>query len=339
MRLFFFTLCFFISSITLNAQIVFTDNFDGGQTVSQGLTFSSWVGNTTFFAGVTGQALAATGPYPRTFTLTLNLDGQTGGSISNLSFQARRSSTGPTGIAVIVNGTPFSVSGAAGNGSFSPVSATGNSTIPTGGPITVDITFSSGVSTGTIRIDDFSISGALPIELLSFHAKASDNSVLLSFATAIELNNAYFSIERSQDGVRFETIGQVNGAGTSTVKQDYLFTDKQPLKGTNFYRFKQVDFDGQFSYSPVVLVKTGQIGGLSLFPQPALDQLRVVLEPSTVDATDWQVYDFAGRLVQSGKLEAESTNFEISTSALMEGTYVLRLSNGQQAIIQQFQKH
>ncbi len=179
----------------------------------------------------------------------------------------------------------------------------------------------------------------LPIELQSFSARTEQNTAVLSFATATEINNNYFSIERSQDGARFEAIGKVTGAGTSTVKQEYTYTDERPLKGTNFYRLKQVDFDGKFSYSPVVSVTIGKVGGVRLSPQPVLDRLNVALEQPAVEAATWQVYDFAGRLLQSGTLEAESTNFEISTTTLAEGTYVLRLVNGQQIITQQFQKN
>ncbi len=181
--------------------------------------------------------------------------------------------------------------------------------------------------------------GVLPIDLFAFTASRKADAVLLSFSTATETNNAYFSIERSQDGSRFEAIGKVTGAGTSTVKQDYTFTDERPLKGTNFYRLKQVDFDGQFSYSPVVSVNIGKVGGVKLSPQPVLDRLTVALEQPTVEAATWQVYDFAGRLLQSGTVEAESTNFDISTVTLTEGSYVLRLVNGQQIITQQFQKN
>jgi len=181
--------------------------------------------------------------------------------------------------------------------------------------------------------------GALPIELLSLTANVKGNCALLSFSTATETNNAYFSIERSQDGNRFETIGKVTGAGTTTEKQNYTFTDERPLKGTNFYRLKQVDFDGQFSYSPVVSVNIGKVGGVRLSPQPVLDRLNVALEQPAVEAAIWQVYDFAGRLLQSGTVQEESTNFEISTTTLTEGTYVLRLVSGQQIVTQQFQKN
>ena len=172
----------------------------------------------------------------------------------------------------------------------------------------------------------------------SFSASVTTTSALLSFSTATERNNAYFSIERSTDGARFEAIGKVTGAGDSNVQQDYTYTDERPVKGVNFYRLKQVDFDGQFSYSPVVSVTFGQAGGIRLAPQPVLDQLSVALEQPTAEATAWQVYDFAGRLLQAGTLEAETTNFVIPTATFTDGSYVLRLVSGQTVLTQQFQK-
>ena len=200
---------------------------------------------------------------------------------------------------------------------------------------------STAVAGNTFSVNEFTFNGLLPlpIELIGFTAKAVNAKSTLSFSTATETNNAFFSIERSQDGARFEAIGKVTGAGTSTVKQEYTFTDERPMTGVNLYRLKQVDFDGKFSYSPVVSVNIGKVGGVRLSPQPVLDRLNVALEQPAVEAATWQVYDFAGRLLQSGTLQSESTNFEISTTTLAEGTYVLRLVNGQQIITQQFQKN
>lgn len=182
------------------------------------------------------------------------------------------------------------------------------------------------------------ISFALPIELKSFTAIQEQGKVSITFSTATERNNAYFSIERSPDGARFESIGQVTGAGNSNVRQDYTYTDEYPVKGVNFYRLKQVDFDGAFAYSPVVSVSFGQIGGLYLSPLPVLDQLTVTLEQAVEQNSQWQVYDFAGRLLQSGILEAESSDFQIPTNTLTEGAYVLRVVSGQTVLTRQFQK-
>ena len=182
------------------------------------------------------------------------------------------------------------------------------------------------------------VSFALPIELRSFTGTLDKQNITLTFSTATERNNAYFSIERSTDGARYEAIGKVTGAGNSLLQRDYTYTDERPVKGVNFYRLQQVDFDGQFSYSPVVSVTFGQAGGIRLSPQPVLDQLSVALEQPTAEGTNWQVYDFSGRLLQSGTLDAETIHFDLPTVTLTEGSYVLRLVSGQTVLTQQFQK-
>lgn len=77
----------------------------------------------------------------------------------------------------------------------------------------------------------------------------------LKWSTATETNNDYFLIERSKDGIEFESIINVDGAGFSTKKLTYSTSDNNPLSGLSFYRLKQVDFDGQFSNSEIVSVE------------------------------------------------------------------------------------
>ena len=199
-----------------------------------------------------------------------------------------------------------------------------------------DYTNVSNWVTNANRVDP---SDVLPINLFLLKSNIIKETIILSFSTATERNNNYFSIEHSDDGVRFESIGKVNGAGNSITQHDYTFTDEHPLKGLNFYRLKQVDFDGQFSYSPVVTVTFGQTGGIRLAPQPVSDHLQVTLEHANEQESQWQVYDFAGRLVQSGTLEAEAGEFRVPTAAFTQGTYVLRIVSGQSVMTQQFQKN
>ena len=90
----------------------------------------------------------------------------------------------------------------------------------------------------------------LPITLLSFTGKSLTNTTnLLEWITSTEINNDYFTLERSSDAQNFSAIGIVNGAGNSNISLNYNFIDDSPLKGINYYRLKQTDFDGVFSYS------------------------------------------------------------------------------------------
>ena len=177
---------------------------------------------------------------------------------------------------------------------------------------------------------------ALPISLTSFKAARNNKHAQLSFSTALERDNDYFSIERSADASRFTEIGQVPGAGDSNVPKDYTFTDEQPLPGKNYYRLRQVDFDGTFSYSNVVSVDFGSKGGLMLSPVPAVrNQLRVTLEKAQEDGV-WQILDMSGRVIRSGIFPAETEQYEFQTGEMPEGVYVFQLTLGQVVMAQPF---
>lgn len=193
---------------------------------------------------------------------------------------------------------------------------------------------------GTFSINDFQFNGAvsLPIELMSFKGKANTSSIELSFATSTESNNHYFSIQRSPNGIEFVEIGQVTGAGTSFEPHEYRFTDEHPLPGKNYYRLKQVDFDGNFSYSPVVTATFGATRQMALAPVPAYDNLQILLEKEAKENGLWQVFDLNGRVLLAGEMPAETTQQAVPTASLPEGVYTLRLRLGQEVIVEHFWK-
>jgi hypothetical protein len=188
--------------------------------------------------------------------------------------------------------------------------------------------------------DGLSIFGSivLPVTLKFFTAISSNNQSLLSFTTATEKNNDYFAIERSSDGRVFTQIGAIKGAGTTLTPQDYTYTDEKPLRGINFYRLKQVDFDGQFSYSPVVSVVFGKVGNVVLYPTPTTSTMNVRLEEAFQTEANWQVIDLMGRIITTGIFPAEQTDLQIPVGTLSEGNYVLRVTAGQEVITQKFRK-
>ena len=95
---------------------------------------------------------------------------------------------------------------------------------------------------------------ALPIELLSFQAKPASSFVDVKWQTASEQNNDYFELERSENGIDFQLISTINGAGNSVKLLNYGYEDFQFVKSINYYRLKQVDFDGNYSYSAIIAV-------------------------------------------------------------------------------------
>ncbi|MDX2278176.1 MAG: autotransporter-associated beta strand repeat-containing protein [Saprospiraceae bacterium] len=200
------------------------------------------------------------------------------------------------------------------------------------------VSFTGYAGTGAISNGELVPASSLPIKLISFNATRQNNQAQLTFSTATEENNNFFAIERSGNGTDFRTIGKVNGAGTTTSIQNYSFTDETPLSSINYYRLKQVDFDGQFTYSPVVNVVFDNKAGIRLAPTPVQDQLRVELDEMFQEDAQWQLYDFAGRLVQTGVLSAENMVFNVEVGSLTPGNYVIRVVSGQTTLTKQFQK-
>lgn len=110
----------------------------------------------------------------------------------------------------------------------------------------------------------------LPIELLSFTAHVNGSKVDIHWVTASEINNDYFTIERSRDLQKWELLINVEGAGNSSQILNYFDSDYSPYSGLSYYRLKQTDFDGNYTYSNIVPVKyeDNAQGNLSLFPNP-----------------------------------------------------------------------
>jgi hypothetical protein len=110
----------------------------------------------------------------------------------------------------------------------------------------------------------------LPIELISFEAKPEEDKIILKWTTATEKNNASFTIEKTTDGVRFENVLTVKGAGNSALAKNYSATDQHPYSGLSYYRLKQTDYSSKFSYSELVAVYNDiQIGDFKIYPNPS----------------------------------------------------------------------
>lgn len=162
----------------------------------------------------------------------------------------------------------------------------------------------------------------LPIELLSFDAVLSGSFVDLKWVTASEVNNDYFEIERSADGIDFEKIHTQKGAGNSSVKLVYEHMDRTPLPGISYYRLKQVDYDGSFSYSEIRTINVLSESAV-IYPNPLSAQaiLNVNL-PYSYGQGEFTIYDSSGKLIRSDK--ATQAKNKLAISELSEGVYFLK---------------
>ncbi len=167
----------------------------------------------------------------------------------------------------------------------------------------------------------------LPISLVSFRANVVANKTIdLSWTTESESNNEYFTIERSTDSRDFSPIGMVEGKGTTELTQSYQLTDHQPFRGDNYYRIKQVDYDGNYTYSNIIKA-TIEVDkeDIFVFPNPTIDELTIQLPNAAIDDLMIQVYDANGKLVFSEKkIQSALSNVKINPK-LNPGIYFLRL--------------
>jgi hypothetical protein len=164
--------------------------------------------------------------------------------------------------------------------------------------------------------------GALPITLLSFDCQLQKNTVLVNWQTASETNNSYFEVERSTNGVDFTAIGKITGAGNSSGVKSYSFVDSKP-NYANYYRLKQIDKDGKFSYSQIQFIKFASGSALTLLQNPVSGILKFRINSSEVDAGQVIIYDFTGRTVKEATAKAGFN--EMIVGHLAAGKYMLRL--------------
>ena len=203
---------------------------------------------------------------------------------------------------------------------------------------TVPISF----STRYVTLGSTEANNALPVELISFKAVAQEQTVQLTWETASEINNDYFEVLRSVDGISFKKIGEVAGNGTTSERMKYEFTDKLPLAGVAYYQLKQVDYNGMYEYSDKVSVEwisTGEYAAfveLNLYPNPSPQgeaKLRVTgLRPRS--AATVKLLDMFGKVHLQQVIEADRLSEEgymiRPRARLSAGVYVVSVQQGSQ---------
>jgi Secretion system C-terminal sorting domain len=176
----------------------------------------------------------------------------------------------------------------------------------------------------------------LPIELLSFNAKPCNNNVCLDWATATETNNDFFTVEKTQDGSKYDFVAKVNGAGNSTTVKDYTSIDKVPYAGVSYYRLKQTDYNGVYTYSALKTVEFTPSSEFSfnLYPNPGAGaDVNVAINASKGEEVLVVVYDVTGRETYSKVLITEDAGqnvFALDPSGkLSPGIYLITATSQQ----------
>jgi len=194
--------------------------------------------------------------------------------------------------------------------------------------VTFQVNFTDGqyYTLGSIEND------ALPITLISFEVNNyKDDQVKLDWVTASEVNNAFYTIERSTDGLNFEAIANLDGAGNSSDLLYYSFVDANPISGTSFYRLKQTDFSGEFDYSEIrsVRVEKQFEASFSAYPNPVVkgEYLEVAYTVEFTQDLDITVLNNTGQIMlrKTEHVNPSGKFFRISTNEMNKGLNLIRI--------------
>ncbi|SDM31548.1 Por secretion system C-terminal sorting domain-containing protein [Catalinimonas alkaloidigena] len=175
----------------------------------------------------------------------------------------------------------------------------------------------------------------LPVEIIHFEALQQERAVLLVWNTASEQNNERFEVERSADGFAFAKIDEVAGSGTTTAPQQYRVVDPQPLTGWNYYRLRQLDYDGSASFTDIRSVRLDPAHdafAVTIYPNPNRDRRLQIRLEGTEASTDalLHIYNAAGVLLDTRDIHAnESLQLPWQWAA---GTYFLQITTDEKQI-------
>ena len=183
----------------------------------------------------------------------------------------------------------------------------------------------------------------LPITLVNFTAiyQQSTGKVNLDWTTVSEKNNKFFTIEKSKDAIVWEEVSMVDGAGNSNATLNYNDVDVSPYSGLSYYRLKQTDFNGDYTYSDLVPISIDPDYDVTVFPNPT--QGNITLNYSTVSLEDLyvRVVDLSGNIVFENtfnEILEGNNSLEISSSSFAAGMYFVQISNNNKTFYLRFVK-
>ena len=163
--------------------------------------------------------------------------------------------------------------------------------------------------------------GVLPIKLSGFSAVRSKQVVSLNWNTEFEIDAKEFLIERAE-GTEFRSIGTIASNGNSSTKKSYSFNDKNENVGNTYYRLKNVDLNGKFTYSQIRTVKGyGLVDDVTVFPNPARSNSKISLNGVAANSSI-QLIDFSGKVLRN--INSTTVN-SIDLSGVKNGTYLIRI--------------
>lgn len=167
----------------------------------------------------------------------------------------------------------------------------------------------------------------MPVEMVFFNANMENGKVELTWQTASELDNEGFEVQKSSNGTSFNDLGFVNSTRSTGLK-DYRYVDNNPISGTNYYRLKQMDYNGDFAYSDIVSVKNqNTVSPISIYPNPiaANELVNVFVDSQNASNAKVSVYSISGAVISTTNhyLNDGLNKLAVETSNLTEGLYII----------------
>lgn len=184
--------------------------------------------------------------------------------------------------------------------------------------------FTGGIGSGYAK--NGKINTTLPVHFISVEAKNENKFVKLTWKVENEINIKKYHVERSKNGQDYIAIGSMSQNGTSTSFKEYNYIDYYPELAVSFYRIKEEDNDGEFTYSQVIKVYYLNNEGPSLFPNPAssficINNISLIENHSSIV----RIFNTNGQIVK--ELSTSFPNLSVNISALSKGTYYLSIEN------------
>ncbi len=215
----------------------------------------------------------------------------------------------------------------------------------------VQCSSTSGVFQGTIyfaemMMNDFiggglggsTFGGVLPIELADFNLEEEDKKVKLTWTTLSEVENDYFSVMHSISGREFQDISRTKGAGNSSTAKNYTHFHKTPAIGDNYYRLKQVDYDGIESISEIKVIKFRGTKYIDITPTLAINQIRIDIPYQFDFGASLKIFDAHGRMVYKGSFLPEEQRQTVDVGSFAPGLYQIKVSDGDIFLSKAFMK-
>jgi hypothetical protein len=182
---------------------------------------------------------------------------------------------------------------------------------------------------------------SLPVSLTSFKGKNEDGLVKLSWSTASESNNERFEVLRAGEDQNFKKIGTVLGNGNTTVNLYYNFEDRNPLEGNNYYKLKQIDFDGKYQeYGPVIVKANVKAFSFGFYTSKNSADINFNVTATKAENATIRIFDLTGRKLAESiiNLEAGNHQFKLGNLNLSDGIYIATITTNNEFLSKKFIK-